>query len=115
MHTTDEAAPTLPSTMVMALWCHMTAVDGKGSPAATLVMQGTGAPGLSALDTLARWILEADRAQRQIAIVHLAPEMVDLLELAGLRVEVERKAEGGKESFRVKRVQEEGQFGDLAL
>lgn len=97
----------------MALWCRLTAVDSDGSRVGTLSIDGDGLPDMSAVDQLARWVLEAQRARLRIALECLTPEMAGLLDLAGLGLEVQWKAERGEKPCRLEGVQEKGHLGDL--
>jgi STAS domain len=103
----------------MTLWCRARAGDdGQPPTGASVVIEGTRLPDLAAVDELARWALEAKRAGRRLVIEYLAPQMADLLDLAGLDlvglgVEMQGQAEGGEEPLGIERVEEEGQLGDL--
>lgn len=44
--------------------------------------------------------------------VRITPEMTELLDLAGLGVEVQRQAERGKEPLGIEGMEEEGELGD---
>jgi hypothetical protein len=88
-------------------------VEGVAS-ISSLRIEGTDdAPGLAAVDQLARWVLDTTRAGGRVVIEYLAPELAELLDLAGLRVEVQGKTEGGEEAHWVQRVEEEGELGDF--
>ncbi|MGH9102405.1 MAG: hypothetical protein ACRDYD_05405 [Acidimicrobiales bacterium] len=97
---------------MMTLWFRAIAVDGDGSPVRSWVVEAEGLPDLAAVDRLASLMLEAQRAGGRIVVARLAPEMADLLDLAGLSVEVQREAEGGEEPLGVQGVEEESQLGD---
>ncbi len=92
----------------MTLWCRATVLNDDGSPADHLAMEGVGAPDLGAVDGLARWMLDARRAGRRVVVERIAAEMAELLDLAGLGVEMQGQAEGGEEPHGVQRVEKEG-------
>jgi hypothetical protein len=52
-------------------------------------LRGRGAPDLGALEDVARLALLAERLGGRIALAEVSPTMRELLELAGLSVEVE--------------------------
>lgn len=89
------------------------------SAGCAVVIEGTGAPDLEAVEVLAHWILAVRRAGRRPVVDYLAPELARLLDLAGLPdlarlgVEVQGKTEGGEEAEGLQGVEEEGQLGDL--
>jgi hypothetical protein len=57
---------------------------------ATWALAGEANPGLDAVDLIGRWVVVARRAGVELKIEDACPELRELLELAGLRVEVER-------------------------
>jgi hypothetical protein len=104
-----------PSRVMAALerWCRVTVVGGGGAVLAAGVIEGTGAPDLGAVDEVARLALLAARSGATMTIADVSPAMAELLELAGLRVQVEGQAEGREEPLGVEEVQEEVHPGDL--
>lgn len=98
----------------MGRWCRLAshAADGTGRQERDL--GGCGPPDLGAVDAIARAALQAARASRHLLVVDAVPELVRLLDLAGLAgvVEVRREAEGGEQPLGVEEVQEEGHLGD---
>ncbi len=86
----------------MGRWCRI-----------TIVLEGPGAPDLAAVDDLARWQLLGHRLGGRVVVDQVAPQMTQLLELAGLGVEVQWQAEGWEQPIVVQQVEEEGHLGDL--
>jgi hypothetical protein len=82
--------------MVTERWCRVTMVGSDGDPIADGVLEGTSRPGLDAVEDLARLALVAKRLGAHLQLAEVTPELVDLLELAGLRVEMERQPEIGE-------------------
>jgi hypothetical protein len=102
-----------PVLFVMATerWCRVTMVGADGDPIADGVLEGQSVPDLGTVEDLARLALVAKRLGAHLELAEVAPELVDLLELAGLTrlavlggpdepvglcVEVEREPEGGE-------------------
>jgi hypothetical protein len=95
-----------------ARWCRVTLEEPGGRVLGSIVLEGEGAPDLSAVDRVARCKLVAGRIG-VVAVLHeVSEEMRDLLELAGLRVEMEREAEGGEEAVGVEEGEEAAQLRD---
>jgi hypothetical protein len=65
------------------------------------------------VDDVARLELLAGRLGGGIVLAELSPLLRELLELSGLRVEMEGEAELGEKSLGVQEGQEEMHFGDL--
>lgn len=61
-----------------------------GAFLACRVLEGRGAPDLDAVDAVARLALLSARVGGSVAVTDVSPAMRDLLELAGLGVEMER-------------------------
>ncbi|MFI5040631.1 MAG: hypothetical protein ACHQNA_02070 [Acidimicrobiales bacterium] len=102
------------------LWCRVTVVGVDGAELARCVLEGAGAPDLSAVDAVARLALAAGRLGGGVVLTELSPDLRALLELAGLRpgvaglrVEVEGQTEFREEPFGVQEGQEEGHPRDL--
>jgi len=70
-------------------------------------LTGENKPDLGAVDLIARMSLMARRAGATVRLCDACPELVELLELAGLPVEVERQTEGGKEPVRIEEAEKE--------
>ena len=70
-------------------WCRATVVRRDGTVFAECVFEGSGAPDLGTVNQVARLALVATRLGGRIAIGDVSPEMRELLDLVGLRVEVE--------------------------
>jgi hypothetical protein len=94
-------------------WCRVTVVGRDGAVLARGVLGGPGAPDLSGVDRVARLSLLAGRLGGGIVLAEVAPELRALLELCGLRVEVEGQAERGEQALGVEEGQEEAHPGDL--
>jgi len=71
-------------------WCRVTVVSPDGAVLARRVLEGSGDPDLDAVDTVARLALLSAHVSGTIGIAEVSPGMRDLLELAGLDVEMER-------------------------
>jgi hypothetical protein len=95
-------------------WCRVTVVGPDGTELAHVVLEGPGAPDLAAVDDVARLALAAGRLGGEITLLDLSPALGALLELAGLRVEMEGQAELEEEPVRVQEGQEPTHPGDLA-
>ncbi len=93
-------------------WCRIRIVRSDGTPLVDRVLEGQGRPDLEAVDDVARAALMARRLGVGILVTEASPDMAELLYLAGLRIEVEGKAERGEEPVRVEEVQEEVHPGD---
>jgi hypothetical protein len=98
---------------VTETWCRVTIVGPDGSELARRVLSGPGAPDLGAVDDVARLALAAGRHGCAIVLAEVCPALRELLELAGLGVEVEGQAELGEEPFGVQEGQEEIHPGNL--
>jgi hypothetical protein len=72
------------------LWCRIALVGPGGAVLETRSLGGAGAPGLGAIDDVARLALSATKLGGRVVLEEVSPEMAELLELAGLGVEVER-------------------------
>jgi hypothetical protein len=96
-------------------WCRITIVDADGSVMGSSVLEGQGGPDLGTVDDIARLALVAARLGGSVVLDDVSPAMRELLELAGLCVEVERKAEFGEEPLGVQEGQEEIHPRDLPL
>lgn len=78
-------------------WCRVTVVGPDGTVAASCELDGPGSPGIGAVDDVARLALLASRLGGGITLAEVSPAMQELLELAGLCVEMEGQAEFGEE------------------
>lgn len=85
----------------VAVWGLVVFVGSDGAEIAAWVMGGPGVPDLEAVDALARWQLWAGRHGGSICLRDVCGELGELLDLAGLRREVGRQAEGGEEELSV--------------
>jgi hypothetical protein len=94
-------------------WCRVTLLGVDGTAVAWWVLDGPGAPDLGAVDEVARLKLMVGRVGGSVALTDLSPAFRELLDLAGIRVEVEGKPELGEESFDIQMHQEQVHPGDL--
>ena len=95
-------------------WCTLSVVTPGWRVLESRALSGSGNLDLAVVDEIARAVLAAKRDGRQVVLDDAWPELVELLELTGLRVEVKRQAESGKESLWVEKVEEEAHPGDLS-
>jgi hypothetical protein len=86
------------------LWCRVTVVGPDRAALASGVLEGTGIPDIGAVDDVARLALLAKRLGGALVLAEVVPGLQALLELTGLRVEVEREPEGGEQSLGVDQV-----------
>jgi hypothetical protein len=93
-----------------AVWARVGVVASSGAEVLTIVVTGAGAPGLAAVDALARWQLWARRAGGRIQLREASKELARLLDLVGLLGEVGWEPEGGEELLCV---EERVDCGDL--
>jgi hypothetical protein len=92
-------------------WCRILIV-GRDRTLARFVLEGEGAPGLDAVDVVARWGLLARRLDARLVCRDATPALRELLLLAGLDVEVQRQPERGEEPLGIQRREEEVHPGD---
>jgi hypothetical protein len=78
-------------------WCRVTVTDGESRTLTGRVLEGRGDPDLGAVDAIARLALLAGRLGGHIVIDQVSPAMGELLELAGLPVEMKGQPELGEE------------------
>jgi hypothetical protein len=90
-------------------------VGGEGRVLGTWVLGGPGEADLRAVDAIARLALMARRTGASLVLAETRAELVELIELVGLRVEVIGKAESGEEAFRVEQREEEAHGGDPSV
>jgi hypothetical protein len=95
------------------LWGRVTVVGPDGTEQACYPLAGPGNPDLAAVDTVARLALLARRRGDRIVLAELSPALRDLLDLAGLIVEVQRKPERREQPLGIQEREEEMQPGDL--
>jgi hypothetical protein len=82
-------------------WGVLSLVGSDGAVLGTLVLDGPGRPNLRAVDDVARFQLRAERLGARAVIETASPFLLELLELAGLSVEVRRQPESGENRGRV--------------
>src|SRR5271165_4391233 len=95
------------------LWGRVKVVGPDSTELARFVLEGQGRPDLSTVDRVARLALSARRLGCRVVLADVSPALRSLLDLSGLRVEVQGQAEIRKESLRVQEGQEECHPGDL--
>jgi hypothetical protein len=93
------------------LWCRVAVVDAHGTVLVGCAYEGVGTPSLQAVDGVARLALLAKRLGGGLVVSEASPAMCELLDLAGLPVEVGGQPELRKDRFGV---QEEGHPSDEA-
>jgi len=77
-------------------WCRVRFTDGNGSVVGGCVIDGSGDPDLGAVETIARLALAAKRRGGAVILSEVHTGLVQLLDLSGLPVEVERQPERGE-------------------
>jgi hypothetical protein len=97
------------------VWCEVTMVRARDTQPLNFQLEGAGPPDLETVDRLARLALSVKRRGGGMVLSGISPALREVLELAGLRVEMEGKSEGGEESLGVHEVQEEVHGRDLAF
>jgi hypothetical protein len=80
-------------------WCRITIVRHDGTLLGRYFLDGVGAPGLHAVDTVARLALAAKRRGARVTCSDVSPALRELLELGGLVVEVPGQTERGEETL----------------
>jgi len=100
--------------MVVTRWCRVLIVGPDHTSLGYHQLGGPGLPDLGTVDEVARLALLARRLGGRIILSDLSPALRSLLDLAGLRVEVEGEAESGEEPLRVEEGQEHLHPDDLA-
>jgi len=93
-------------------WCRISELADDGNRQELGGLEGEGPPDLAVVDELARLALAAVRRGHRLRLSHVAAELAQLLELAGLRIEVEGEAERGEETLGGHQGEEVAQLGD---
>lgn len=96
-------------------WCRAAVVADDGKVLARFEVRGTDGPDLSDVDQLARLALGSARNGGTLLLYDVVPSLRELLQLAGLWVEVEGEPESGEEPLSLQVVQEEAERGDPSL
>jgi hypothetical protein len=78
-----------------------------GTVVASRDLNGPGSPGLAAVDDVARLALLASRLGGDVTLAQVSPAMQELIELAGLCVEMEGQAELGEKPPGIEQREEE--------
>lgn len=95
------------------VWCQVRVVSAGGTVLARRTLAGAGSPDLRVLEELARLALVTQRSHGFMWVEHLAPELAELIDLAGLGVQVQGQPETREEPLGVQEGQEEAQPDDL--
>jgi len=93
-------------------WCRVTVVGPDGAVVACCELDGPRSPGLGAVDDVARLALLATRLGGGITLAEVSPAMRELVELAGLCVEMEGQVELGEKPLGIQQGEEEIHPGD---
>ena len=72
------------------VWCRITLVGAEDATVTSWTLRGPGAPDLSVVDALGRLRLAVARLGWVLVLDEACSELLELLELAGLRREMER-------------------------
>jgi hypothetical protein len=83
--------------MALTGWALVVLVASDGAEVAAWSLEGPGAPDLGAIDALARTQLRARRLGGAIRLRHGSKELLELLDLVGLRREVGGESEEGED------------------
>ncbi len=89
------------------MWCRATILGPDGTALGISEIGGDGDPGLDAVDAVARLVLDARRRHHTVVFGDVVAPLRDLLELAGLRVEVQRQTECREQPVVVEEREEE--------
>ena len=81
----------------MGTWCRVTVVGAEGVALASWSVSGSGRADLAVVEALTRLQLAALRRGRHVVITDVCPDLLELLDLVGLRRQVCGEAEGGEE------------------
>ncbi|MFN2606448.1 MAG: hypothetical protein ABR511_00935 [Acidimicrobiales bacterium] len=91
------SAPVQIRMAAVVAWGRIVYIGSRGTPVGTWMVGGPGHPDLETVDALARAALAARRRGGSIRLVDASDELLELLDLAGLRREVGGQAEGSEE------------------
>jgi hypothetical protein len=101
---------------VSSQWCRFSLLDDQGSIVAGGVVAGGAKPDLDTVNLIARLALMAKRTGTTFQLVDACPQLLDLLELAGLPVKVSvcqrkpsRLVDRGERAVQVEREPEGGE------
>ncbi len=78
-------------------WCRATVVEPDGTVWGGVVLEGSGAPDLAAVDAVARLARRAARRGARLTLTEVSSAMRELLDLAALGVEVVGQPERGEQ------------------
>ena len=79
--------------MVAELWGRVTIIGPDGAELVSGELRGSGAPDLGTVESIARLALSTGRLGGSMTLAQVSPALDALLELAGLRVQMEGKPE----------------------
>ena len=94
--------------MVMDAWCRLTVFNPDGTPLTSWSASGPGRPGLSVVGGLAALVLAARRSGHRTVLADACADLLELLELVGLRPEVVGDVESREQPFGVEEGMEPG-------
>jgi hypothetical protein len=95
-------------------WCRIVVLGADGSARTRRVLAGAGRPDLGTIQEIAQLGLLAKRLGGRLVLEDVTPELGELLDLAGLAVEMQRQPELGEQPLGVEEGEEEGLSDDLA-
>ena len=75
---------------VRSRWCRFSLLDEEGSEIASGFLTGDAGPDIDAVNAIARLVLTARRSGTTFKLFDACPELIELIELAGLSVQVDR-------------------------
>ena len=93
-------------------WCRLRVVVPDGTTWDLGMVGGRRAPDIGTVDRLAHLALLAARAGCKLALSDVSPHLGELLDLAGLGIEMQWEPEGGEEALRIEEGEEEAHVGD---
>jgi hypothetical protein len=93
-------------------WCRVTLLWPDGTVRVHHILEGPGTPDIGSVEEVARLAFWSGRDGGSFVLSEVSPELGELLELSGLRVEMSRQAESGEEPLVVEQVEEEAHPGD---
>ena len=94
-------------------WCRIRLIGPDGDPLGCYPFGGPSSPDLRTVDEVARLELLTARLGGRIELIDVAPALRELVDLAGLAVEMEREAKGREQPLGIEEFQEEVHGGDL--
>ncbi|HLI25112.1 MAG TPA: hypothetical protein VKU91_09160 [Acidimicrobiales bacterium] len=96
----DNVAPRT-SLTVMSRWCRVEVLGPDGAPVASWPVDGARPPDMSAIDMLGRVVLGARAQGYRVVLTDICPELLELLDLIGLRRQMGGQSENGEDPLGV--------------